>query len=55
MHSWPIFIPGHSVIGRLATLESSSVMWPEKPGSTNPAVECVSNPSRPRDELCVGT
>ena len=51
MHSWPIFMPGQSVIGRLATLESSSVMWPEKPGSTNPAVEWVSSPSRPSEDL----
>ena len=44
-------MPGHSVIGRLATLDSSSVMCPEKPGSMNPAVECVSRPSRPSDDL----
>ena len=51
MHSCPIFMPGHSVIGRLATLDSSSVMWPLKPGSMKPAVECVSSPSRPSDDL----
>ena len=51
MHSWPIFIPGQSVIGRLATLDSSSVTCPENPGSMNPAVECVSSPSRPRLDL----
>jgi hypothetical protein len=34
----PIFMPGYSVIGRLATLDSSSVMCPEKPGSMKPAV-----------------
>src|SRR5215471_12378847 len=53
-HSWPIFIPGQSLIGSVATLDSSSVTWPEKPGSIQPAVECVSKPSRPRLELWVG-
>ena len=49
--SCPIFIPGHSVIGRFATLDSSSVMWPLKPGSMKPAVECVKRPRRPRLDL----
>ena len=44
-------MPGHSVIGRLATFDSSSVMWPLKPGSMKPAVECVSSPRRPSDDL----
>ena len=30
-------------------------MWPSKPGSTNPAVEWMSRPKRPSEELCVGT
>lgn len=30
--SWPIFMPGHSLIGSVATFDSSSVMWPSKPG-----------------------
>ena len=47
MQSCPIFMPGQSVIGRFATLDSSSVTCPEKPGSMKPAVECVSSPSRP--------
>ena len=47
-------MPGHRVIGRLATFDSSKVMRPLKPGSMNPAVEWVSRPSRPRLELCVG-
>ena len=46
-------MPGQSVIGRFATLDSSSVMCPLKPGSMNPAVECVSSPSRPRDRLAL--
>src|SRR4051794_11327804 len=46
--SWPIFMPGHSLIGSVATLESSRVTWPSKPGSTKPAVEWISRPSRPR-------
>ena len=25
---WPIFIPGYSVIGSVATFDSSKVMWP---------------------------
>ena len=50
-HSWPIFIPGHRVIGRFATLDSSRVMWPVNPGSMNPAVEWVSSPRRPSDDL----
>ena len=44
-------MPGYSLIGRVATLASSSVTWPEKPGSMNPAVECVIRPSRPSDDL----
>jgi hypothetical protein len=35
-------MPGHRTIGRLATLDNSSVMCPVNPGSTKPAVECVS-------------
>ena len=50
-HIWPIFMPGHSRIGSVATLDSSSVTCPENPGSMNPAVECVSRPSRPSDDL----
>src|SRR5215472_8661210 len=50
-HSWPIFIPGQSLIGRVATLDSSSVTCPEKPGSIHPAVECVSSPRRPSELL----
>ena len=42
---------GYSVIGRLATLLSSSVSWPSKPASTKPAVEWMSNPRRPSDDL----
>ena len=38
-HFWPIFMPGNNLTGRFATLESSSVMCPENPGSINPAVE----------------
>ena len=53
MQSWPIFMPGQSVIGRFATLDSSSVTWPEKPGSMKPAVECVSSPSRPSSTLAL--
>ena len=49
--SWPIFMPGHSLIGSVATFESSSVTWPEKPGSMKPAVEWVSSPSRPSEDL----
>ena len=41
-------MPGHRVIGRFATLDSSRVMCPEKPGSMKPAVEWVSRPRRPR-------
>lgn len=48
-------MPGHSVIGRLATLDSSSVMWPLKPGSMKPAVECVSSPRRPRGRFALQT
>ena len=49
--SWPIFIPGYNFTGKLATFESSNVMWPEKPGSMKPAVECVNKPSRPSEDL----
>jgi hypothetical protein len=31
-HSCPIFMPGQSLIGSVATLLSSRVTWPEKPG-----------------------
>src|SRR3954454_904661 len=44
-------MPGQSLMGRVATLLSSSVTWPENPGSMKPAVECVSSPSRPRLDL----
>ena len=44
---WPIFIPGYSVIGRLATFASSSVMWPSKPASTKPAVFDTNTPPAP--------
>ena len=44
-------MPGKSFTGRLATLESSKVMWPEKPGSIKPAVEWVSKPKRPKDDF----
>jgi hypothetical protein len=44
-------MPGHSLIGSVATLDSSSVTWPEKPGSIQPAVEWVSSPSLPRELL----
>lgn len=49
MHSCPIFIPGQSLIGRVARFDSSSVTCPENPGSMNPAVECVTSPSRPSE------
>ena len=29
----------------VAVFDSSSVTWPVKPGSMNPAVECVSSPA----------
>ena len=32
------------MIGSVATLDSSSVMWPSKPASTKPAVEWISRP-----------
>src|ERR1041384_8146618 len=51
MQSWPIFMPGQSLIGRVATVDSSSVTWPEKPGSMKPAVAWGSQPSRPSDDL----
>ena len=43
--------PRPQLIGSVATLESSSVTCPEKPGSIHPAVECVSSPSLPRLDL----
>src|SRR5438270_12654375 len=46
MHSCPIFIPGQSLIGSVATFDSSSVTCPENPGSMNPAVEGVRRPRR---------
>ena len=49
--NWPIFMPGHSLTGKVATLNSSSVTWPENPGSMKPAVAWVSSPSRPSDDL----
>lgn len=45
MHSWPIFMPGQSLMGSVARLESSRVTWPLKPGSMKPAVEWVTSPS----------
>ncbi len=48
-HICPIFIPGHNLIGNVATFDSSSVTCPLNPGSIHPAVECVSSPSRPRE------
>src|SRR5215469_7809725 len=50
-HSWPIFMPGQSLIGSVATFDSSNVTWPEKPGSIHPAVECVSRPNLPKLDL----
>src|SRR6185437_2682895 len=50
-HICPIFIPGQSLLGRVATLLSSSVTCPENPGSMKPAVECVRRPSRPSELL----
>ena len=47
-------MPGHSLIGSVATLDSSRVTCPEKPASMKPAVECVSRPSRPSELLWVG-
>ena len=44
-------MPGHSVMGRVATFDSSRVTWPEKPGSMKPAVEWVRSPSRPSDDF----
>ena len=44
--------PGRCVIGRLATFDSSSVMWPSKPGSMNPAVEWMSRPEAARGSTC---
>src|SRR6478735_5410589 len=44
-------MPGQSLMGSVAMLDSSSVTWPENPGSMKPAVECVSRPSRPSDDL----
>ena len=44
-------MPGHNLIGSVATLDSSKVTCPEKPGSMKPAVECVKSPSRPSDDL----
>ena len=48
-------MPGHSLIGKVATLDSSSVTCPENPGSMNPAVEWVTSPSLPNELLWVGT
>jgi hypothetical protein len=48
-HSWPIFMPGHSLMGNVATLEGSSATCPENPGSIQPAVKCVSRPSLPKE------
>lgn len=49
MQSCPIFIPGQSLIGSVAALESSSVTCPLNPGSMKPAVEWVSRPSLPSE------
>ena len=43
--------PGHSLMDSVATLDSSRVTCPEKPGSIQPAVECVSRPSLPSELL----
>ena len=47
----PTFMPGHRVIGRLATFDNSRVICPEKPGSMKPAVECVNKPKRPNEDF----
>ena len=52
-HSWPIFMPGHRMIGRLATFDSSRVMCPLKPGSMKPAVEWVSRPEPAQARLAL--
>ncbi len=38
-------------MGSVATLDNSKVTCPLKPGSINPAVECVNKPKRPQDDL----
>src|SRR5438132_524221 len=38
-------------IGRLATLDNSSVKWPLQPASTNPAVLWIRSPRRPSELL----
>ena len=48
-HSWPIFMPGHSLMGNVATLESSSVTCPVKPGSIQPAVDRLAASALLRD------
>ena len=37
--------------GKVAIFDSSRVTCPEKPGSINPAVECVIKPRRPSDDF----
>ena len=44
-------MPGVSAIGMRATLDSSSVMSPVKPGSMNPAVEWIMSPMLPMEDL----
>ena len=42
-------MPGYSAIGRFARLLISSVTWPSKAGSMNPAVLWITTPRRPRE------
>src|ERR1035437_1389704 len=44
-------MPKYSAMGSLATFDSSSVSLPFQPGSTYPAVEWISRPRRPNDDL----
>src|ERR1035437_9043292 len=44
-------MPKYSAMGSLATFDSSSVSLPFQPGSTYPAVEWISRPRRPSDDL----
>ena len=47
---WAIFISRYRTMGRRDKLLSSRVM-PSQPGSTNPAVEWMTSPKRPRELL----
>lgn len=49
--SCPVFMPGQSLIGKVATFDSSSLMWPENPGSIQPAATWIRSPSRPSELL----